>query len=58
MRLIGIILALIVVVVLVSCVKVVQQAQALVVERLGAYQATWGVGIHFKIPINKFKNIK
>ena len=51
MRIIGIILALIVVVVLVSCVKVVQQAQALVVERLGAYQATWGVGIHFKIPI-------
>lgn len=51
MGFIGIILALIVVVVLVSCVKVVQQAQALVVERLGAYQATWGVGIHFKIPI-------
>ena len=51
MGLIGIILALIIVVVLVSCVKVVQQAQALVVERLGAYQATWGVGIHFKIPI-------
>ena len=51
MRLVGIILALIVVIVLVSCVKVVQQAQALVVERLGAYQATWGVGIHFKIPI-------
>ncbi len=36
---------------LLSCVKIVQQAQALVVERLGAYQATWGVGIHFKIPI-------
>ncbi|MBQ4559438.1 MAG: paraslipin [Tyzzerella sp.] len=51
MRLVGIILAVIVVIVLVSCVKVVQQAQALVVERLGAYQATWGVGIHFKIPI-------
>ena len=51
MGLIGIILALIVVIVLVSCVKVVQQAQALVVERLGAYQATWGVGIHFKLPI-------
>ena len=51
MKLIGILLALIVVVVLVSCVKVVQQAQALVVERLGAYQATWGVGIHFKLPI-------
>ena len=51
MKLIGIILALIVVVVLVSCVKIVQQAQALVVERLGAYQATWGVGIHFKLPV-------
>ena len=51
MGFIGIILALIVVIVLVSCVKVVQQAQALVVERLGAYQATWGVGIHFKLPI-------
>ena len=32
-------------------IKIVHQAQALVVERLGAYQATWGVGIHFKIPI-------
>ncbi len=51
MGFVGIIIALIVVVILVSCVKVVQQAQALVVERLGAYQATWGVGIHFKLPI-------
>ena len=40
-----------IIIVLVSCVKVVRQAQALVVERLGAYQATWGVGIHFKLPI-------
>ncbi len=48
---IGILFVLIVVGILISCVKVVQQAQALVVERLGAYQATWGVGIHFKIPI-------
>ena len=51
MKLIGIILALIIVIVIVSCIKVVQQAQAYVVERLGAYQATWGVGIHFKLPI-------
>ena len=51
MGFVGVIIALIVVVILVSCVKVVQQAQALVVERLGAYQATWGVGIHFKLPI-------
>ena len=35
----------------ISCVKVVRQAQALVIERLGAYQATWGTGLHFKIPI-------
>ena len=34
-----------------SCVKVVPQANAYVVERLGGYQATWGVGIHFKFPI-------
>ena len=50
-KIIGIVLAIIVVMVLLSCVKIVQQAQALVVERLGAYQATWGVGLHFKIPI-------
>lgn len=36
---------------LISCVKIVTQAQALVVERLGAYQATWSVGLHFKIPV-------
>ena len=47
----GIVLVVIIVALLLSCVKVVQQAQALVVERLGAYQATWGVGLHFKIPI-------
>ena len=50
-RIIGIIIVIIVVGLLLSCVKIVQQAQALVVERLGAYQATWGVGLHFKIPI-------
>ena len=48
---VGIILVVITVAILLSCVKVVQQAQALVVERLGAYQATWGVGLHFKIPV-------
>ena len=35
----------------VSCIRIVRQAQALVVERLGAYQATWGTGLHFKLPI-------
>lgn len=48
---VGTIVVLILMIVLISCIKIVHQAQALVVERLGAYQATWGVGIHFKIPI-------
>ena len=34
----------------VSCIKVVPQAQSYIVERLGAYQETWNVGMHFKIP--------
>ncbi len=36
--------------VLTSCVKVVPQAYAVVLERLGAYRATWNTGIHFKLP--------
>ena len=47
----GLILLVIIICVVISCVKVVRQAQALVIERLGAYQATWGTGLHFKIPI-------
>ena len=41
----------IILLVLISCVKIVTQAKALVVERLGAYQATWSVGLHFKLPL-------
>lgn len=44
------ILFLIVLIVLASCIRIVPQAQALVVERLGAYLDTWDVGIHFKVP--------
>lgn len=33
-----------------SCIRIVPQAYAIVLERLGAYQATWGTGIHFKLP--------
>ena len=33
-----------------SCIKIVPQAQALVVERLGAYLETWSVGVHFRMP--------
>ena len=45
-----IVLLVVVVIVMISCVNVVQQAHAYVVERLGGYQATWDVGIHFKVP--------
>jgi regulator of protease activity HflC (stomatin/prohibitin superfamily) len=44
------ILFLLAIVILVKNIKVVQQAKAMVVERLGAYQTTWNVGLHFKIP--------
>ena len=40
----------IIVAVLAKNIRIVQQARAVVVERLGAYQTTWSVGIHFKIP--------
>lgn len=45
-----IILAIIILIILSSCVKIVPQAQAMVVERLGAYRETWSVGLHVKAP--------
>lgn len=53
MEMLGLLIALIVLVlvILASCLKVVPQAQAYVIERLGAYQGTWSVGLHFKMPI-------
>ena len=51
MSILGIIVLILVVAILISCIKIVHQVQALVIERLGAYQATWSVGIHFKIAI-------
>ncbi len=44
------ILIALIIFVLVRNIRIVQQAKAMVVERLGAYSATWGVGLHFKIP--------
>lgn len=41
---------LFVIIVIAKNVRVVQQAKAYVIERLGAYSTTWGVGLHFKIP--------
>lgn len=51
----GGVVVLLVVIVLVlwvfaSCIRIVPQAYAVVLERLGAYKATWGTGIHFKVP--------
>ncbi len=48
--LVPIILIVLVILILAANIKVVQQSKAYVVERLGAFQAVWGVGIHFKIP--------
>ena len=43
------VLIFIILLILVSCIRIVPQAQAMVVERLGAYLETWNVGIHFKV---------
>lgn len=43
-------LIIILLMLVVSCIKIVPQAQAMVVERLGGYQGTWSVGLHFKVP--------
>ena len=44
------VLILLLIVILVRNIRIVQQAKAYVVERLGAYKTTWNVGIHFKVP--------
>lgn len=45
-----VVLVIVVLLIAVSCIKIVPQAHAAVIERLGGYLATWGVGIHFKAP--------
>lgn len=45
-----IILGVVVVLILISCIKIVPQAHAAVIERLGTYHDTWNTGVHFKIP--------
>ena len=45
-----VILVVLVILVLAANLKVVQQSRAYVIERLGAFHAVWGVGIHFKLP--------
>lgn len=50
----GVVVLLVVIIlvlwVLASCIRIVPQAYAVVLERLGTYKATWGTGIHFKVP--------
>ena len=51
MEVILIIVIVLLLILFASCIKIVPQAQAYVLERLGGYQATWNVGIHFKWPV-------
>ncbi len=46
-----IILVVLILLILASCIKIVPQANAYILERLGGYQATWDVGIHVKMPL-------
>ena len=45
-----VVVLILLVLILLSCIKIVPQANAFVVERLGAYQQTWSVGLHIKVP--------
>ncbi|WP_167955796.1 SPFH domain-containing protein [Anaerosporobacter faecicola] len=49
-QIIGISFVIIILIILASCIKIVPQAQAYVLERLGGYQGTWNVGVHVKVP--------
>jgi len=49
-RILIILLIIIVIYIAISCVRIVPQAHAYVIERLGAYNGTWSVGLHFKVP--------
>ncbi len=44
------IIVVILLMIIISNIAVVQQSRAYVIERLGAFQAVWGVGLHFKLP--------
>ena len=44
-------LVIVLLIVIVSCIKVVPQSKAFVIERLGMYKTTWQTGLHFKLPV-------
>ena len=45
-----IIAVILLLIVIASCIRIVLQAHAMIIERLGMYKETWGTGLHFKIP--------
>lgn len=45
-----IILVVLILIILARCIRIVQQSKAYVIERMGAFYAVWGVGLHFKLP--------
>ena len=47
---VGFVLFVLLFIIVISNIAVVQQSRAYVIERLGAFQTVWGVGLHFKIP--------
>ena len=49
MILVLILILILALIVVASCIKIVPQAQACVIEQLGAYKTTWGTGLHFKV---------
>ena len=46
-----IVVIIIALIIILNNIRIVPQARAFVIERLGAYNGTWQVGLHFKIPI-------
>jgi regulator of protease activity HflC (stomatin/prohibitin superfamily) len=45
------ILVIVLIIIVISCIKIVPQANAYVIERLGTYLETWHTGLHFKMPL-------
>lgn len=50
-RIFFLVVIILLIVIVISNIKIVPQAHAYIVERLGAYNATWGTGLHFAIPV-------
>ncbi|HAW15143.1 MAG TPA: peptidase, partial [Clostridiales bacterium] len=51
MHIVAIVIAAILIIFAISCIKVVPQATTYIIESLGTYKTTWETGIHFKVPV-------